>query len=145
MKKAWGTEYINGCLIDDIVKKKVLTKKQCEDYKNLEIPYLGGVNLWRFKFDVEQKVAAAVDAGKLEMHENKPAEIRKASYVRSDGMSDTWCPVNGQTYDSKSQYYKAVKDAGCEIAGDDPSLHKGNKEKVDNTLKEDIANVLYNK
>lgn len=39
--------------------------------------------------------------------------------IRADGMSDTWNPVNGQHYDSRSQYERAVKAAGAEIVGDD--------------------------
>jgi hypothetical protein len=44
-------------------------------------------------------------------------------YIRSDGMSDTLNPANGQMYDSKSAYEKAVRAAGCEIVGDDPGFH----------------------
>ena len=145
MYKAWGEEYINGCLIEEIIKNKVLSKKECEEYKNLTIPYFGGMELWRWKYDIENKVSQAVEKGKLIMYENKPAERRLASYVRSDGMSDTWCPVDGNVYDSKSKYYKAVKESGSEIIGNDSSFERGNKEKEDNTLKEDIAKVLYNK
>ena len=40
-------------------------------------------------------------------------------FIRSDGMDATVCHADGQTYDSKSAYYKAVKDAGCEIVGNE--------------------------
>lgn len=40
-------------------------------------------------------------------------------YIRADGMSATWCPADGKTYDSKSQYYGAVKATGSEIIGSD--------------------------
>tara|TARA_R110000868_G_scaffold158941_1_gene387337 strand:- start:114 stop:356 length:243 start_codon:yes stop_codon:yes gene_type:complete len=39
--------------------------------------------------------------------------------IIADGMGDTWNPVNGRHYDSKSQYYKAVKASGCEIIGNE--------------------------
>lgn len=43
-----------------------------------------------------------------------------APMVRADGMSqETWCPVDGRVYDSKSAYYAAVKAAGCEVVGCD--------------------------
>jgi hypothetical protein len=42
----------------------------------------------------------------------------------SDQLGDVWNPVNGQIYDSKSAYYRAVKDAGCEIAGNDPAISR---------------------
>ena len=37
--------------------------------------------------------------------------------IRPDGMGATWCPADGQTYDSKSAYYGAVKASGGEIMG----------------------------
>lgn len=43
-----------------------------------------------------------------------------APMIISDRLDDVWNPVNGQSYDSKSAYYRAVKDAGCEIVGNDP-------------------------
>lgn len=39
--------------------------------------------------------------------------------VVSDSLGDVWNPVNGQMYDSKSAYYKAVRAAGCEIMGNE--------------------------
>lgn len=36
-----------------------------------------------------------------------------------DGMDSTWNPVNGQHYDSKRAYEKAVRAAGCEIVGNE--------------------------
>lgn len=44
--------------------------------------------------------------------------------VISDQLGDVWNPVNGKTYDSKSSYYRAVRDAGCEIVGNDPLASK---------------------
>lgn len=45
-----------------------------------------------------------------------------APYIRTDGMDATWNPANGRTYDSRSAYYRAVKDVGCEIIGDDARI-----------------------
>lgn len=42
-----------------------------------------------------------------------------APYVISDKLDDVLNPVNGQLYDSKSQYEKAVRDAGCVIVGNE--------------------------
>ena len=52
----------------------------------------------------------------------------KAPYVIRDSMSDTVNPVNGLTYDSKSAYYQAVKDAGCVIVGNDIPTPEGPRE-----------------
>ena len=42
-----------------------------------------------------------------------------APRIRPDGMAAVWNPVDGQQYESRSAYERAVKDAGCEIVGDD--------------------------
>lgn len=39
-----------------------------------------------------------------------------------DALDDVWCPADNKIYSSKSAYYGAVKRAGYEIAGDDPSV-----------------------
>lgn len=64
--------------------------------------------------------------------------------VRSDGMSDTFNPADGKTYDSKSAYYKGVAAAGCNIVEDNP-LERKRKDhgNYDNTkeLKQAIEQV----
>lgn len=50
----------------------------------------------------------------------RPNESRSdlpAPMIISDTLDYVQNPVNGQTYSSKSKYYKAVRDAGCEILG----------------------------
>lgn len=42
-----------------------------------------------------------------------------APFTRADGMDATWNPCDGKHYESRSQYERAVKSAGCEIVGDD--------------------------
>jgi hypothetical protein len=39
--------------------------------------------------------------------------------IISDTLDGVMNPVDGKTYDSKSAYYQAVKDAGCEIVGNE--------------------------
>lgn len=59
-----------------------------------------------------------------------------------DGLDDVWNPVNGKIYDSKSSYYRAVKDAGCEIAGSDSSITEAHQRAVETKtpsgLKDDL-------
>ena len=47
-----------------------------------------------------------------------PRSDLAAPAIRPDGMGAVWCPADGQTYDSKSAYYGAVKASGGEIMGD---------------------------
>ena len=42
-----------------------------------------------------------------------------APMVIPDGMDDTRNHADGQMYDSRSSYMRAVKDAGCQVIGDD--------------------------
>lgn len=42
-----------------------------------------------------------------------------APYIRTDGMDPLRSMADGKVYDSKSGYYKSVRQAGCEIVGDD--------------------------
>jgi hypothetical protein len=39
--------------------------------------------------------------------------------IISDALDYVQNPVDGKRYDSKSAYYRAVKDAGCEIVGNE--------------------------
>ncbi len=64
-----------------------------------------------------------------------------APYVRPDGMSDTWNPANGKYYDSRSGYERAVKDAGCVIAGDDSSLSRPPKIEEVGGIEQDIKDA----
>lgn len=40
-------------------------------------------------------------------------------YVRTDGMDPIQSMVSGKVHDSRSAYYREVRQAGCEIVGDD--------------------------
>lgn len=42
-----------------------------------------------------------------------------SAYVIGDGMEPTLNPANGKRYDSKRAYYRAVREAGCEIIGNE--------------------------
>jgi len=66
-----------------------------------------------------------------------------APRIRPDGMSSTWNPVNGKHYESKSAYERAVKDAGCEIVGNDAGhWNQKPKEYKPEGLKETIAKAM---
>ena len=55
----------------------------------------------------------------------KAKDIKRAGlhapFVISDCMDDTLSHADGRHYSSKSKYYKSVKEAGCEIVGNDSS------------------------
>ena len=43
----------------------------------------------------------------------------ESAMVIRDSMDATWNPVNGRHYDSKRAYEKAVRQAGCQIVGNE--------------------------
>ena len=65
--------------------------------------------------------------------------------VITDTMDGTWNPIDGKMYDSKSKYYQTVKDAGCEIAGNDPAVSRAPQPKELSSIerKQDIARAMY--
>jgi len=66
-----------------------------------------------------------------------------APMLISDHLDYIQNPANGQTYTSKSAYYKAVRAAGCEIVGNDKSKPAPRKQIDDPTadIKQAIEQV----
>jgi len=60
------------------------------------------------------EVAAARRARAARTRSSLPAPM-----IISDHLDGVKNPVDGKLYDSKSAYYQAVKDAGCEIIGNE--------------------------
>ena len=48
-----------------------------------------------------------------------PRSSLPAPSIRPDGMDAIQSMANGEMYDSRSAYYRSVKQAGCEIVGDE--------------------------
>jgi hypothetical protein len=46
-------------------------------------------------------------------------QVNAAPMIRTDGMDPVKSMADGRVYDSRSAYYRSVKNAGCEIVGDD--------------------------
>ncbi len=70
---------------------------------------------------------------------------RKASFsVVSDdlGINGIMNPVDGKAYSSKSQYYKKVKAAGMEIAGNDAKAETKREIQGDYDCRKDIAQAI---
>lgn len=65
-----------------------------------------------------------------------------APMVISDGMGDVWNPADGKTYDSKSSYYRAVRDAGCVIVGNEKMDDAPRDQIGVGNLEQDISNAI---
>lgn len=51
-----------------------------------------------------------------------PRRCRPGVLILSDTLDGVVNPVDGRRYDSKSAYVRAVREAGCEIVGNDPAF-----------------------
>lgn len=62
--------------------------------------------------------------------------------IRSDGMDPIINHANGLMYDSRSAYERGVRDAGCEIVGNEKLTAKAPPEPSMRELKQDIKTAM---
>jgi hypothetical protein len=62
--------------------------------------------------------------------------------IRADGMDPILNHANGLMYDSRSAYERGVKDAGCEIVGNEKLTAKPRPTLSDRELKQDIKTAI---
>jgi len=105
---------------------KVLTREEIDFIDNLKIPYQGAGHLWAKKWFIDEKVHQAKIDGVI-------AEIKQEAFqpVRVPGVISDYVPdgaiksmVDGQMYDSKSRYYKSLKENGMHIVGNEKQKPK---------------------
>jgi hypothetical protein len=66
-----------------------------------------------------------------------------APMIISDTMAEIKNPIDGKPYTSKQAYYKTVKEAGCEIMGNDSSLKNPKPPATDpGDVKRDIKRAI---
>ena len=69
----------------------------------------------------------------------RPADLH---YVIDDTMGETWHPLNGQHYESKSEFRKVTKMLGGVEVGNEKQKAQDNF-KVKGNLKQDIREAYY--
>lgn len=62
--------------------------------------------------------------------------------IRPDGMQAIQSMHDGQFYDSRSGYYRSIKEAGCEIVGDDKAPFDAPREFVPDPVAPDIKRAI---
>lgn len=62
--------------------------------------------------------------------------------IRSDGMGPIMNHANGLIYDSRSAYERGVKEAGCEIVGNEKVTPRPRAVLSDRELKQDIKTAI---
>lgn len=129
----------------DLKKAKVLTADELKWLEALRIPFTGAGHLWAEKFRLDALVSDAVESGKVKPI-YREVKIQRGPHVISDdlGLQGILNPANGKKYDSKSAYYKAVKEAGCVVLGNDaPTKAKGPEARIcEKDLKQDIKQAI---
>jgi hypothetical protein len=115
---------------DDLVAAGVLTEKECEFAANLRIPYCAMGDLWYEKHRIDSLIRKAVEAGTINEVPREQVIIQRGHEIIGDYINGpngaVQSQIDGKMYDSKSEYYKSVKAAGCVVMGTDaPREGKG--------------------
>lgn len=78
----------------------------------------------------------------MEVRQNTKRSELPMPYIRTDGMDAILNHADGQMYDSRSSYERAVKNAGCVIVGDDIPDVKEPAPLSDRELESDIKAAI---
>lgn len=110
-----------NCDEAEILNLGILTKEELDFYNNVRIPYIDTEGLWLKVYLLQDKVLEALKSGVLKEKPSTPPKRSRSFEVISDdlGINGVLNPATGKKYDSKSQYYKSVKQAGCVVLGND--------------------------
>lgn len=144
--------YMN-VLMSDLLKSGILTQENCEFLNNLRIPYPArdGIDsnaLFREKQRLDGLIKEAIASGVVKEEERESFQRQRGPQIISDYISGPGGAIqsqaDGKMYDSKSQYYKAVKAAGCVVLGTDaPTKCKEPEYNIcEKTLKRDINEAI---
>lgn len=134
--------------LGDAVEAGILKQEEAEWLDSLRIPYPGDASVWRERRRLESLIKQAKEEGRVPVIEKEPFTRQRAFYVISDtlgeGVQGTFNHADGKKYDSKSEYYKAVKAAGCVVLGNDaPDQAAPFDPKIcDKDLKQDIKTAI---
>lgn len=132
----------------DLVSNNVLTKEQVEWASNVRIPYTSTNGEWPELQRIQTSVTKAIASGVVKEVEREVVQIQRGPQVISDYIAGPGGAVqsqaDGKMYDSKSQYYKAVRAAGCEVMGTDaPREAKAYEPSInEKELKRDISEAI---
>lgn len=141
MLKNWT---ICGVLAQELLDKKVLSKEEVKFMEVLRIPLLDGLQLWTRKDRIDTKVLLAKERGLVSEYRSIPEKKFHAPYVISDdlGIKGVMNPATGKMHDSKSNYYKDVRAAGCEIMGNDAKVQERTKPMGDFDCRKEVAMAI---
>lgn len=134
--------------LEDAVEAGILRQEEAEWLDSLRIPYPGDAATWKERRRLESLIKDAKETGRVPVVEKEPFVRQPSFYVISDyigeGVQGMYSHADGKQYDSKSEYYKAVKAAGCVVLGNDaPSQAAPLDPKIcEKDLKQDIKTAI---
>lgn len=111
---------------------KILSQDDIDFASNVRIPYGAGAGLWARKHFIDEKISEAIESGEISRVVTQPVKGSYAPYQISDYIEggELKSMVDGKMYDSKSQYYKSLKERGMVIVGNEKMENK----KIDSDL-----------
>lgn len=134
---------------EDLLAQNVVSEAELTWVQNVRIPYNATADEWLDKHLIDRAIKKALASGivcEVEREEVKTARGPQiiSDYINSSAGDAIKSQADGKMYDSKSQYYKSVKDAGCVVLGTDaPTTAKEVDYKInEKELKQDIANAI---
>lgn len=115
------------CKIDCDQLLSILPQEDIDFVTTVRIPYNGGAGLWARKHFIDEKIAQAIADGVVQEIEREEVGVRRAGfYTQSDYLpsGDLKSMADGKMYDSKSKYYKSLKEQGMVIVDEPPKERK---------------------
>jgi len=108
---------------------KIINQEDIDFASNVKIPYGTGAGLWARKHFIDEKINLALASGVISEIERVAVGYQRAPYQISDYIpsGDVKSMADGKMYDSKSQYYKSLKEKGMVIV-DEPQKERKPKE-----------------
>lgn len=132
----------------DLVANGVISGDEADWVTSVRIPYNATGDQWLEKHRIDRLVTKALSDRVVSEVERESVIIQRGPQIVSDYINGPGGALqnqaDGKMYDSKSQYYKAVRAAGCEVLGNDaPTVAAPMEAKMcENELKRDIAQAI---
>lgn len=133
------------CDFDQSDVLKILTKNEAEFYKSgCSIKMGDSFSKWLMFYNIQNKIIDAYNSGKLKPRERDTVKTIFAPYVISDslGVQGIISQADGKSYDSKSNYYRSLKEQGMVVMGNDAPTTKATPKTKEIDWKQAVAETI---
>lgn len=136
-------------LCSDLLSKGIVSENDLDWVANVRIPYNATGDEWLDKHRIDKAIKKAINDGVVNEVPREEVAVSRSfqiigDYINSSPGEAVKSMADGKMYDSKSAYYRAVKEAGCEVLGTDaPRAAKPTEPRIcEKELKADIATAI---